>query len=128
MKPLTREWVEKAEGDFATASRELRARKSPNYDAACFHAQQCAEKYLKARLQEADIAFSRTHNLPALLDMLLPVEPLWATLRPDLQALSAFAVDFRYPGESADKEEAREALKFCRIVRKQIRISLGIEP
>lgn len=128
MKPLTREWVEKAEGDFTTASREFRARKSPNYDAACFHAQQCAEKYLKARLQEADIAFARTHNLPSLLDVLLPVEPLWETLRPYLQALTAFAVDFRYPGESADKEEARQALKFCRIIRKQVRSSLGIEP
>ena len=72
MKPLTREWVEKAEGDFATASRELRARKAPNYDAACFHAQQCVEKYLKACLQEADVAFGRTHNLSALLDFLSP--------------------------------------------------------
>ncbi len=34
MNPLTREWVDKAEGDFAPAARELRARKSPNYDAA----------------------------------------------------------------------------------------------
>lgn len=50
MKPLAREWVNKAEGDFATAAREMRARKSPNYDAACFHAQQCVEKYLKALL------------------------------------------------------------------------------
>lgn len=50
MKPLTREWVEKTEGDFLTAARESRVRKSPNYDAVCFHAQQCAEKYLKARL------------------------------------------------------------------------------
>ena len=57
MKPLTKEWVDKAEGDFITARRELRARKAPNYDAACFHAQQCAEKYLKARLQEEGIAF-----------------------------------------------------------------------
>lgn len=47
MTPLTREWVMKADGDYATASRELRARKQPNYDAACFHAQQCAEKDLK---------------------------------------------------------------------------------
>jgi HEPN domain-containing protein len=46
------EWISKAEGDFLTAGRELRARKSPNYDAVCFHAQQCAEKYLKAVLQE----------------------------------------------------------------------------
>ena len=44
MKPLTGEWVEKAEGDFATASREIRVRKAPNFDAVCFHAQQCAEK------------------------------------------------------------------------------------
>ncbi len=41
MQPLTQEWIEKAEGDFATASREVRARLLPNYDAVCFHAQQC---------------------------------------------------------------------------------------
>ena len=67
MKPLTSEWVEKAEGDFATASREIRVRKSPNYDAVCFHTQQCAEKYLKAFLQEAEIPFGKTHHLIALL-------------------------------------------------------------
>jgi HEPN domain-containing protein len=50
MKPITSEWVIKAEGDFATAERELRATDNLNYDAVCFHAQQCAEKYLKARL------------------------------------------------------------------------------
>ena len=60
MKPLAREWVNKAEGDFATAARETRARKSPNYDAAHFHAQQCVEKYLEALLQECGIAFGRT--------------------------------------------------------------------
>lgn len=48
MKPLTQEWVNKAEADFSSAQRELRARKNPNYDAACFHAQQCVEKYIKA--------------------------------------------------------------------------------
>ena len=62
MKPLTREWIEKAEGDFATVRREVQARKDPNYDAACFHAQQCIEKYLKARLQEAEVPFGRTHD------------------------------------------------------------------
>ena len=70
MNPLTVEWIDKAEGDFTTALRELRARKSPNYDGACFHAQQCVEKYLKARLQESGIAFSKTHNLTVLLDLL----------------------------------------------------------
>jgi HEPN domain-containing protein len=61
MKPLTQEWVDKADGDFATAGRELRARKDPNYDSVCFHAQR-VEKYFKAYLQDAGIAFAKTHS------------------------------------------------------------------
>lgn len=47
MNPLTIEWVQKAEGDYATSKREVLVRNYPNYDAVCFHAQQCAEKYLR---------------------------------------------------------------------------------
>lgn len=61
--------------------REARARKRPNYDGLCFHAQQCVEKYLKARLCEAGIEFPKTHVLAALLDLVAPVEPLWETYR-----------------------------------------------
>lgn len=39
MQALTPEWISKAEGDFITAGREIRARKDPNYDACCFHSQ-----------------------------------------------------------------------------------------
>ncbi len=126
MKPITHEWVDKAEADFATAERELRARKNPNYDAVCFHSQQCAEKYLKARLQEANISFGKTHDLSALLDLVLPVESSWETLRGDLQALTVFAIAYRYPGESADKETAREAIMRCRKVRRIVRQALGL--
>ncbi len=128
MNQLTVEWVNKAEGDFTTALRELRARKSPNYDAACFHAQQCIEKYLKARLQEAGIAFSKTHNLTFLLDLLLPIEPAWDVFRQKLLALTAFAVAYRYPGASADKDTARQALNFCKEIRQEVRLSLGLTP
>jgi HEPN domain-containing protein len=128
MNPLTLEWIEKAEGDFNTAAREQRARKSPNYDAVCFHAEQCAEKYLKARLQEAGIPFGRTHDLTALLDLVLPIEPSWQGLRPQLRALTAYAVDFRYPGNRADKALARAALRMCRDVRRTVRLSLGLAP
>ncbi len=125
MKPLTLEWVEKAEGDFASAKRELRARKSPNFDAACFHSQQCIEKYLKARLQEADIPFGKMHDLSALLDLLLPLEPFWDTFRPQLRVLTAYAVEFRYPGQSADEDMARQAVSMCKSIRKVIRKSMG---
>jgi HEPN domain-containing protein len=126
MKPITLEWIEKAEGDFTSAQREYRARKNPNYDSACFHAQQCIEKYLKARLQESDVSFGKTHDLSILLDYVLPLEPFWEPFRPRLRILSAFAIEYRYPGQSADREIAFEAVKICKDIRKSIRNSMGI--
>ncbi len=99
MNPNTQEWLDKAEGDLATAERELKVTDTANYDAVCFHAQQCAEKYLKARLQEAGIKVEKTHDLTVLLDKVLTVEPAWDIYRTDLQALSTFAVAYRYPGD-----------------------------
>jgi HEPN domain-containing protein len=127
MKPITAEWVGKAEGDFATVEREARARKNPNYDGVCFHAQQCAEKYLKALAVELDLPFLRTHDLVILLEQLLPVYPLWEVYRGDLAYLSEFAVSFRYPGESADRESALDAQRRCRVFRRAARAVLGLE-
>jgi HEPN domain-containing protein len=126
MKPLTIEWVEKAEGDFIMVERECRARKSPNYDGACFHAQQCAEKYLKARLCEAGMSFQKIHDLVALLEQVLAVEPSWESFREDLAYLSDFAVNFRYPGESADRESALDSRRRCRTFRAAARESLAL--
>ncbi|MBI5816228.1 MAG: HEPN domain-containing protein [Nitrospinae bacterium] len=126
MNPLVREWVEKAEGDFVTAGRELRARKSPNYDAACFHAQQCAEKYLKAILQISNIPFGRTHNLPALLDLVTADRERLEPFRPMLSRLGEYSVHVRYPGETADRESAKEAYVIRRDLREQARIVLRI--
>lgn len=124
MTPLVHEWVEKAEGDWHTMGREWRARKIPNYDSMCFHAQQCVEKYLKARLQSSGIDFEHTHKLVRLLDTVLPVEPTWVWMRDSLAVLSEYAVAFRYPGESADKDIARDARKMCAEIRKAVRTSL----
>ncbi|MCE1225257.1 MAG: HEPN domain-containing protein [Geobacteraceae bacterium] len=120
MQPLTSEWIQKAEGDLATARRELRARTAPNYDAACFHAQQCAEKYLKALLQEAVTPFGKTHNLSLLLDLLKDQYPALELIRPTLAMLSAYAVEYRYPGESADKTVARQAVKMAEEVKQLV--------
>jgi len=126
MKPTVDEWVAKAEADFATVERECRARKVPNHDGACFHAQQCAEKYLKARLCEAGVSCTKTHDLVALLERALDVEPLWDAFREDLAFLSDFAVSYRYPGESAGRDEAKDARRRCRRFREAARLSLGL--
>jgi hypothetical protein len=110
MKTLTAEWVEKAEGDFHSCLREVRARRHPNPDSACFHAQQCVEKYLKARLQEAGLTFPKTHDLLDLLKRLLPVEPAWATLNPRLTQLVNYAVVFcrgRFPLSGDLRQQGR---------------------
>ena len=126
MKPLTHEWIEKAEGDYLSAQREYRARKLPNYNASCFFSQQCIEKYIKARLQEADIEFGKSHDLVELLELVAPVEPMWNPYRPTFRPISSYSVNFRYPGDNADKEEAREAIKICREFRRAARQSLGL--
>jgi len=127
MKPIAGEWVAKAEGDFAMMERECQAPDNPNYDGICFHAQQCAEKYLKARLCEAKVTFGKIHDLVALLEQVLDTEPEWETFREDLAYLSDFAVTFRYPGESADAESALDARNRCELFRKAARKSLELE-
>ncbi len=90
MNPAVAEWVSKAEGDFVTAGRELRARKLPNYDAVCFHCQQCAEKYLKAVLQENDKRIPKIHFLlePKLLPAPSPAQEFSSNTPPRTAALS----------------------------------------
>lgn len=126
MKAATRDWVKKAESDYLAAAALARRRKVPLHDQVCFHCQQSAEKYLKARLEEASIASAKTHDLGRLLALLLPVEPSWTTLRPPLKRLTDYAVDFRYPGQNATKQEANRAIADCKLVRKAARSALGL--
>jgi len=126
MKESIQEWLDKAEGDFHSALREHRARKHPNYDAACFHAQQCVEKYLKAVLEQEGIPFTKTHDLDYLLSKCIPLFPLWEVLRADLKRLSRYAVQFRYPGESADREESAQSIRIVTRAREEIRTSLDL--
>ena len=126
MNELVDEWISKAEGDQATALREYRARKFPNYDAACFHAQQCVEKYLKAVLQKQGIPFRKIHDLAVLLQSCLGCYPLWQAMQDDADLLTQYAIHFRYPGESADKAEAKQAIDAMKRFRNEIRLVFGL--
>jgi HEPN domain-containing protein len=127
MKPLTREWVQKAENDFIVASQILRRRKDLVPDAACFFCQQCVEKYLKARMVEAGIPFPKTHDLYLLVNLASKVEAHWLAFASPAKAITNYAVDSRYPGHSATLREARTAMKHCRVIRAEARRSLGLK-
>lgn len=98
MNPITLEWIKKAEGDYITAGRELKARKSPNYDAVCFVSQQTEEKYLKAYLHESEQSTPKTHVLLDLLALCVKIDITFLLIQPDVNALEGYAIQFRYPG------------------------------
>lgn len=126
MKPSTREWVEKAESDYQLAVAISRRRKHVFPDQQSFLCQQSAEKYLKARLEEAGVLPPKTHDLKRLLTLLAPMEPLWSALSAACASLSDFAVEFRYPGDKATLKQAKEALRDAKSIRQQVRQGLGL--
>ncbi len=58
-----------------------------------------------------------------LLDKLLDIEPIWESMRTSLVVLNNYAVAFRYSGEVADRETAKDAVKICSTIRDQVRRS-----
>ncbi len=126
MKATVKEWIGKAEGDFLTASRELRAIESPNFDAVCFHAQQCIEKLMKALLIHLGALPPKTHDLATLDRLLEPVCKGWSWPVAELRLLSLAAIAFRYPGESADREEAVQAFDIASRMREILRQRLEV--
>ncbi len=68
----------------------------------------------------------RTHDRVALLDEVLPIEPLWEVSRPFLETLTSYAVLFRYPGDTATRTLAKTAIADARRVRAMIRATLRL--
>ena len=120
MNEIVNEWREKADGDFLTAVREFGVTDHPNYDAVCFHAQQCVEKLMKAVLTSRGQQPPHTHDLIRLDELLKSCVPGWSWPLPDLRLLDRAAVGFRYPGESADYEEAQLALQIATALRESL--------
>ncbi len=126
MKTATLEWIAKAEEDWSVAQSLARRRRKPVHNSVCYHCQQCAEKYLKARLEAAGVLIFKSHDLPHLLTLVLPHEPLWAGMSLALLNLNQYAVKFRYPGHDADGQQAKDALNDCRAFRKIARAAFGL--
>lgn len=122
-------WVQTAEMDHRSAS-VLLAIPDPPLESVCFHAQQCAEKYLKALLQEHLIEFPRTHDLEELAKLAAPTVPALGAMRAALKPLNAYAVGVRYPEVmqvDVDEGDAEEALKVAGEVRVLVREALGMD-
>lgn len=115
---VVRGWIAKAEGDLANAELVLAAGPGGPMDTVAFHAQQGAEKYLKALLCARREEVPRTHDLDALLHR----SGLWDALEvavEDVRLLSDYATVTRYPGdyEPVTPAEAAEAIDLAQRIR-----------
>jgi HEPN domain-containing protein len=114
-------WLRRAKSDLVMARKALADRDELDPWAASFHAQQAAEKYVKAALIIEQVRFPRTHELERLRP-LLPAG--WAL--PDREALAGltrFAIAGRYPegpfdaGPDPTWSDAEEAVRLAESVQ-----------
>jgi HEPN domain-containing protein len=117
----------KAEHDLRTA--EIVMEHDGPLDTIAFHLQQAAEKLLKALLASRGVEYPRTHDLEALLDLVLPDHPDLDSFRERLLGLSSYAVEMRYDATLyPNREEVLSALETVKDLRRAIHRLLPEEP
>lgn len=112
MSKVVQEWIRKADSDWRTANLIWQS-PEPNYDAVCFHTQQCVEKMMKALLISREKVPPYTHNLVSLDEFLREIYTEWLAEPEDLQLLTLGATAYRYPGDAATAEDAATCLRIA---------------
>jgi len=97
IRRLVGDWTAKADLDFDTVVRLVAEERFR--DIVAFHAQQSAEKYLKALLTRHQVEFPKTHVIRRLLILLHSVDPVLAQDLDEANWLSPFGAEIRYPGD-----------------------------
>ena len=127
-----KEWLSLADEDLVTSEFILTSSKKPSYRIIAFHAQQCAEKCLKAFLVFNMIDFPYTHNIEKLLILCKSQNPQMVDEIKSAAILTDYSITTRYPGleTSITGDEAKDAVRLASKVRDVIRgalISKGLE-
>ncbi len=103
-------WFKKAENDLFTIKNLIDLKDAP-YDVCCFHAQQAAEKYLKAYLIVRNVDFPKTHNLEMLVNFCIKFNQKFNKILNISIWLSEFGVSLKYPDDFAEAilQDAKQA-------------------
>lgn len=117
------EWLEFAEGDLRAASHadwsELRI------EIVCFHAQQAAEKALKAVIVARGHTPAYTHNIQRLMDTLDDLGVSTPAALREADTLTVFAVATRYPGAPI-KPNALDHMEALTLARNVVSWARGV--
>jgi HEPN domain-containing protein len=119
LSDLVRGWLAKGDSDV-TAAASVASSSGP-YDTGCFHCQQAVEKYLKAILVLHGRVPPKTHNIRQLILAVEKVEPAVHLSRPEVLALTRYAVKLRY---DADFWPTLSELSNAMAVARQVRLEV----
>ena len=111
-------WKVKAENDWKTVEI-LRADPEAPADSICFHCQQLVEKLLKGMLTLHGVEAPRTHDLKRLIQAAEMFAPELTLLKDTSDALTAHAVQSRYPDDwrKIEEEEIQEIVDLAKKFR-----------
>ena len=116
---VARGLILKAESDLEALAVMLESGKA--LDTACFHAQQAAEKHLKAFLSFNDIIFPKTHSIEELVGLCATIDAQFADLADETVFLTDYAVELRYDvGFWPEKEEVEAAFEAASKIRQLV--------
>lgn len=115
---FVQQWLTKAESDLRVARALLQA-EFDDYENVGFHAQQAAEKFIKATLVRHQVEFPKTHDIARLRDLLARVEPTAADRIASANVLTPYGVEFRYPSDlpPLSRTQGAETLRLAEEVR-----------
>lgn len=123
---LVRGWLLKAESDLTSAELCLDAGKA--LDTVCFHAQQAAERFIKAYLIAQGIDFPFIHNLEKLIELGAQHDPDFISIKSLGQELTPYAVELRYDSEFwPEAATAGQALDAALTIKKFVMDRLPLE-
>jgi len=109
------DWIKYAVSDLELARIPL----PPGvlWEGLCFHAQQAAEKALKAILVSHSVPVHKTHNIGILIDLLAEHFFIPESIEESV-SLTDYAVITRYPGdlEPVTEDEYKEAIRLAKEV------------
>lgn len=125
MTDTTKAWLEKANGDFTVASREIKVFDNPVYEIVCFHCHQATEKLMKAALVNLKIRPPFTHDLWILSQLLSTHIPEWSAEATELEDLTRLGIETRYPNwiearDRATEEDAQLCFSLCQKYRERL--------
>lgn len=122
------QWLAYGDDDLRLARHGFTMLRGSPYRLIAYHAQQCAEKYLKAYLVFHRVDFPYTHNIARLLELCAD-KGEWVDGLHEAEGLTPFAITARYPGEdeAVTEEEVRHAIEIATLVRQTVRTALAEE-